>query len=87
MNRKLTLSLDERIIQNAKEYAASNNESLSRLVENYFKFIVTKINKKNTPGRNEMEPILNDLSGIISIPDMLDIKEDYRAYKTKKYSK
>lgn len=87
MNRKLTLSLDERIIQNAKEYAASNNESLSRLVENYFKFIVTKTNKKNTPRRNEIKPILNDLSGIISIPDTLDVKEDYRAYKTKKYSK
>ena len=87
MNRKLTLSLDERIIQNAKEYAASNNESLSKLVENYFKFIITKTNKKNTHGKNESVPILNELSGIISIPDTLDVKEDYRAFKAKKYSK
>jgi len=33
MDAKLTLSLDEAVINKAKRYAASNNVSLSRLVE------------------------------------------------------
>jgi len=33
MDSKVTLSFDEEVIRNAKEYAASQNISLSRLVE------------------------------------------------------
>jgi len=75
MNKKLTLLLDETIISQAKEYAKKQNETLSGMVEKYFAFITTK-NPKKTSISTSRE--IEKLSGIISIPDGLDIKEDYR---------
>ena len=45
MDSKLTLKLDNNIIELAKQYAKSNNISLSRLIENYLQAITT--NKEN----------------------------------------
>ena len=42
MDTKLTLSLDSEIIANAKQYAAANNISLSKLIE----FLLTKVTSK-----------------------------------------
>ncbi|HEY6082712.1 MAG TPA: DUF6364 family protein [Chitinophagaceae bacterium] len=39
MDNKLTLSLDENVIRRAKEYAAGNHISLSRLIE----FLLNKV--------------------------------------------
>ncbi|MCS3655846.1 DUF6364 family protein [Salinibacter ruber] len=36
MSKKLTLRLDEDVIERAKAYAADRDTSVSRLVENYF---------------------------------------------------
>ncbi|HET6255490.1 MAG TPA: DUF6364 family protein [Puia sp.] len=41
MNSKVTLSFDQDVIRSAKEYAASRNISLSRLVENLLRRITT----------------------------------------------
>ena len=81
MNKKLTLLLDETIIDQAKDYAKKQNETLSGMVEKYFTFITTKNSKKlkiNTS--REIEK----LSGIIKIPNNLDIKEDYRQHRANK---
>ncbi|GHV74068.1 hypothetical protein AGMMS49940_13700 [Spirochaetia bacterium] len=61
MDAKLTLKLDETIIESEKEYAESNKRSLSKLVENYFK----KLTAKNTPPRKH-SPLVESLSGVIS---------------------
>jgi hypothetical protein len=37
MEAKLTLKLDQMVINSAKKYAENNNRSLSKLVEDYFK--------------------------------------------------
>mgnify|MGYP001254175192 FL=1 len=37
METKLTLKLDQTIIQSVKQYAMTNNRSLSRFVEDYFR--------------------------------------------------
>jgi predicted HicB family RNase H-like nuclease len=42
MEAKLTLKLDKDIIDEAKKYALKKNISLSRMVERYFKALVTK---------------------------------------------
>ena len=42
MDSKITLSFDKNIIEKAKEYAADNNMSLSRLIE----FLLTKVTTK-----------------------------------------
>ena len=35
MTTKLTLSIDEKLVQTAKDYAQSKNTSVSKLVSNY----------------------------------------------------
>lgn len=42
MTTKLTLSMDKRIIEKSKKYAASQNRSLSDLIESYLISITTK---------------------------------------------
>ena len=75
MNKKLTLLLDETIINQAKEYAKKQDETLSGMVEKYFAFLTTKNRKKVSINTSqEIEKLL----GIISVPSDLDIKEDYR---------
>ncbi|WP_026966451.1 DUF6364 family protein [Algoriphagus terrigena] len=39
MNTKLTLTLEKDVIEKAKEFAARQGQSLSSLVENYFKHL------------------------------------------------
>ncbi|MEP6795187.1 MAG: DUF6364 family protein [Saprospiraceae bacterium] len=42
MNTRLTLSIDKRIIEKSKKYAASQNSSLSDLIESYLISITSK---------------------------------------------
>ena len=81
MNKKLTLLLDETIINQAKDYAKKQNETLSGMVEKYFTFITTK-NPKKVSVNTSRE--IEKLSGIISIPNDFNIKEDYRKYRSDK---
>ena len=80
MDKKLTLSLNENIIETAKHYAKSNNISLSKLIESYLGTL-TKREKKET----EITPLVKSLSGVISIDDDLDIKDEYTKYLIEKY--
>jgi len=50
MDAKITLSFDEQIIAQAKEFAASNNISLSRLTE----FLLSKATTANTYSLDEL---------------------------------
>ena len=62
MPTKLTLTLDNKIIESAKNYAKENKVSLSKLVEFYFKSLnKTEIQIENLP------PITKELSGIAKI--------------------
>lgn len=44
MDKKLILSLDQSVIENAKIYAKSNNTSLSKLIESYLSTLEKKRN-------------------------------------------
>ena len=82
MNKKLTLLLDETIIKQAKKYAEKNNQSLSGMVEKYFKYVSAK---KGTPAEKEQIPQeIEELIGIISIPESLDVKADYRKHRAER---
>ncbi|MDR1074211.1 MAG: DUF6364 family protein, partial [Treponema sp.] len=61
METKLTLKLDQMVIKSAKKYAANNNRSLSKLVEDYFK----NLSSENIQ-EEEYPPLIKKLSGIIS---------------------
>ena len=82
MNTKLTLKLNKAAIENAKSYAKSKRTSLSVLVENYFKSLA----KEDKYSESEFSPIVQELSGIIELPDDFDLKEEYTKYLIDKYT-
>ncbi len=63
MNTKLTLTIDKELIEIAKKYAKENGQSLSELVENYFKFVTVQRNK--IQGK-QLSPKVRKLRGIIN---------------------
>lgn len=80
MDKKLTLSLDGTIIENAKTYAKSNNISLSKLIESYLN---TLTKRKKT--RTNITPLVESLSGVITLDEDFDVKDAYAAYLIEKY--
>ncbi|MDP3567383.1 DUF6364 family protein [Sediminibacterium sp.] len=80
MDTKLTLKLNEDIIEKAKEYAKAKKTSLSDLIENYLQKL-TSDNKSN----KSITPLVKSLSGIINLPKDYNDKKDYTDYLTNKY--
>lgn len=65
MDKKLTLSLDQRIIEQAKIYAKTNKTSLSKLIESYLAALTNPDDRKP-----EITPLVQSLSGVIELPDV-----------------
>jgi hypothetical protein len=80
MNTKLTLNIDEHVIEEAKFYAKNNSVSLSKLIENY----LLSLTKRNTE-ETKISPLVESLTGVISL-DSDDYKKEYSDYLSKKYS-
>ncbi len=80
MDKKLTLSLDKTIIESAKNYAKSNNISLSKLIESYLTTLTKR--KRNS---TEITPLVESLSGVISLDRDFDVKDSYAEYLIEKY--
>lgn len=80
MDKKLTLSLKESIIDSAKTYAKSNSTSLSKLIESYLATL-TKPKIKAT----DITPLVESLSGVISIKEDIDLEDSYSKYLIEKY--
>jgi Family of unknown function (DUF6364) len=80
MDAKLTLKLNEDVIEKAKEYARAKKTSLSDLIENYLQKLTS--NKKSDKA---ITPLVKSLSGIISLPKDHNDKKDYTEYLTNKY--
>ena len=78
METKLTLKLDQSIIQSAKKYAENNNRSLSKLVEDYFRNLLIEEDP-----RKKFSPLIEELSGVISEKELK--KLNYVEYLEKKY--
>ena len=81
MNKKLTLSLDELIIEKAKTYAEKNNESLSQIVENYFKIVTSETNTQEI----KISPLVEELIGSIKVPEVFNYKKAKYEYLMEKY--
>lgn len=75
MNTKLTLTIEQEIIERAKNYAKEKNRSLSDIIENYLK-ILTKDNTKQK--RNKRSPIVNSLKGSFKMSKEMDYKKELR---------
>jgi dsDNA-specific endonuclease/ATPase MutS2 len=80
MDTKLTLKLNENIIEKAKAYAKMENTSLSSLIENYLDKLTNDKKKKQS-----ITPLVKSLSGVIKLPKKYDGKKDYTDYLTNKY--
>ena len=63
MATKLTLSLDEHVIAQAKKYAKAKQVSLSLLVENYLKKLVAEYQ----PDVENESSIVEELAGIVNL--------------------
>jgi hypothetical protein len=71
MNKKLTLTIEQSVIDNAKKYAKERNRSLSDIVENYLRII-----GQNEPSYEYETPITSALRGAFRTTQELDYKED-----------
>ena len=69
MNTKLTLTIEKEVIEIAKEYAKEKGQSLSDLVENYFKLITVDRREIKV---DELSPRVRRLRGIIKTEDDID---------------
>ena len=81
MNTKLTLNINSEIIIDAKAYAVSHEQSLSKLVETFLKG-VNQIDKSE----EKLTPLVEELSGCIKLDDYKKYKDEYADYLMEKYS-
>jgi len=81
MTKKLTLRLDNKLIKRIKKIARIKGISLSRIVEDYFRFIMAReINEALG------FPVLYEISGIISpSAETKKPRLEYRKHLEKKY--
>jgi hypothetical protein len=82
MTTKLTLSIDDQVIDAAKKYAKVKGKSLSGLVENYLKSITS-----THYAASGISPRVQKLMGSIQLPKHFDYKSEIKIAIGKKYSK
>jgi hypothetical protein len=73
MYTKLTLNIDQSVIENAKEYAKHQKRSVSKLVEEYLSSISSSANEKTA--NKTLGPITKELVGIIKVKGKTNYKE------------
>jgi hypothetical protein len=73
MTTKLTLTMEDNVIEDAKKYARHKGKSLSKIVETYLKVI----------GQQEK----SKLKGVIKLSEGYDYKNELASALSKKYSK
>ena len=83
MDTKLTLRLNDSVIERAKIYARSHNISLSKMIESYLDSL-TKQNEEEKK-KASITPLVESLSGVIDLPADFDYKKEYRSYLDEKY--
>lgn len=82
MHTKLTLRLDKQLIQNAKEYALHNETSLSKMVSEYFGYLLAE-KKSSDMNVESLPPITRSLVGRFKDADIDE--DDYYRHLEEKY--
>ncbi len=70
MNTKLTLTIEQAVIERAKSYAKEKGRSLSDIIENYLKAIT------KSQETEEFSPLIKSLRGSFKAPKAYDYKEE-----------
>lgn len=81
MSTKLTLTIDENVIEKAKKYAKSKHNSLSNIIENYLKTLVVEDKNETT----ELSPIVKSLKGSFKAEKDFDYKKELAKSLSDKY--
>jgi Family of unknown function (DUF6364) len=82
MDTKLTLKLDQAVIEKAKLYARHRGVSLSRVVESYF----LGLTREEAPTSRELTGIVAELAGVLAGKEVDTSKDSYAEHLTRKYS-
>ena len=80
MNTKLTLTIEQSIIEKAKSYAKEKGRSLSDIIENYLKAITTEQRVIE-----DFSPLVNSLRGSFKAPENFDYKKELSQGLSEKY--
>ena len=79
MNTKLTLRLDDHLIESAKEYSAQTGKSVSKIVSDFFVIIKNEKLKDSS----SITPTVQSLQGILK--DSKFSENDYKKHLEEKY--
>lgn len=82
MNTKLTLTIEREVIESAKTYAKEKGQSLSEMVENYFKLLIKERREKEN---TRLSPKVQKLRGIIKVNGDFDYNQVLAEELAKKY--
>ena len=80
MNTKLTLTIEQSIIEKAKAYAKVKGRSLSKIIENYLKAIT-----KEQKVVEDISPIVKSFRGSFRAPEFFDYKKELEKGLSEKY--
>lgn len=80
MTTKLTLTIDDAVIDIAKKYAKQSGKSLSHIVESYLLSLSNKEKKQE-----QIPPKILKLRGVIKLPDDFDYKKELSKSLHKKF--
>ena len=75
---------NKEVIEQAKTYARQKHQSLSALVEQYFRFLVGR--EKEHPEQPDISPTVQQLSGILEPVEAETMREEYTDYLERKYA-
>jgi hypothetical protein len=81
MNTKLTLTIEQSLIDKAKKYAKGKGRSLSDIIENYLKVMIKEDNTKVI----DSTPITSSLRGAFKMPKDFDYKKGLSKGLSEKY--
>ncbi|MEO6682429.1 MAG: DUF6364 family protein [Ginsengibacter sp.] len=73
MNTKLTLTIEESVIERAKLFAKNTGKSLSEIIENY----LVAITQEDIT--NNLSPKLKKIVGVVSLPEDLNEEDELRS--------
>ncbi len=80
MNTKLTLTIEQSVIEKAKSYAKEKGQSLSDIIENYLKAITSE--KRVV---EDISPLVSSLQGSFKAPESFDYKKELSKGLSEKY--
>ena len=81
MNTKLTLTIEQSVIEKAKHYARKKERSLSDLIENYLKALVNE----ETDSEQGLTATVKSLKGAFKLPKDFNYKKELTDRLAEKY--